>query len=132
MRKHYIEEQATEDINMTPMLDIVFILLIFFIVTSTFTQNTGIVVDRPDAKTANITEQHPLIVTISAQDEIWFNQKPVTLNTLQSILRSHQPDEGIIIVVDKETNSGLLIKVMDEIRQTGMTNIAIAANTVKK
>lgn len=125
---------AAEDdgsaIDITPMLDVVFIMLIFFIVTATFVKEAGIDVNRPDAATAVKQEKANILIAISAQNEIWIDHRRVDIRSVRpNIERLHaeNPQGSVVIQADKESATGTLIKVMDAARSAGVFNIAIAA-----
>jgi len=122
------EEESAIDI--TPMLDVVFILLIFFIVTATFIKETGIDVNRPEAETAVKKEKANILIAINKNNEIWIDRRMVDISSVRpNIERLHaeNPQGSVIIQADKESVMNTLIQVMDAARQAGVYNIAIAA-----
>ena len=127
-RKKRIPEDSTIDI--TPMLDIVFIMLIFFIVTTTFIKETGVEVNRPNASTAVADEKGNILIAISENNEIWIDRRRVDLKAVRANierLRIEYPEGSVIIQADKLSKSGLLVETMDQIRLAGIQNISIAA-----
>lgn len=121
------EQQA--DIDMTPMLDIVFIMLIFFIVTTSFVKESGIDVNRPTAQTATRQEQGHIIVAIKANGDVWINKRQVDIRAVRAnVARLHaeNPLGSVVIAADKNTTVDRLTQVMDQIRLAGITNAAIA------
>ena len=134
MRRQRRHSEETSEINMTPMLDIVFIMLIFFIVTSSFVKETGIEVDRPSAHTAQRVNEGQVMIGLSANGEIWINKQPIALSNVGSTVKFLQSsnDKGVTIITDKTTPSGLLIQVMDQIRMMGIRDISIAAKQAKR
>ncbi len=122
------EEEAAIDI--TPMLDVVFILLIFFIVTATFIKEAGIDVNRPNAATAVKKEKANILIAITAKNEIWIDRRKVDIRSVRpNIERLHaeNPKGTVIIQADKESKTDTLIQVMDAARQAGVYDVAIAA-----
>ncbi len=122
------EQEATVDI--TPMLDVVFIMLIFFIVTATFVKESGIEVDRPQATTAVVQEKANILIAIDAQDKVWVNRREVDLRAVRpNIERLHaeNPKGTVVIQADRDSRNEILVKVMDASRQAGVYAIAIAA-----
>jgi len=122
------EEESAIDI--TPMLDVVFIMLIFFIVTATFVKESGIDVNRPDAATAVKQEKANILIAISAKNEIWIDHRRVDVRSVRpNIERLHaeNPQGSVVIQADKESKTDTLIKVMDAARSAGVFNVAIAA-----
>ena len=134
MRKNlfqYVEEEEAE-INITPMLDVVFIMLIFFIVTASFVKESGLEVNRPDAPTAVKKENANILVAIGASNEIWINRRRIDPRAVRSnIERMHaeNPEGAVIIQADKKAFTETLVLVMDSARQAGVFNVSIAAET---
>jgi biopolymer transport protein ExbD len=121
------EESA---IDLTPMLDVVFIMLIFFIVTATFVKEAGIDVNRPQAATAVKQEKANIFIAIDASNDIWIDRRRVDVRAVRpNIERLHaeNPQGSVIIQADKASTTDTLIKVMDAARSAGVFNVAIAA-----
>jgi biopolymer transport protein ExbD len=117
---------------MTPMLDIVFIMLIFFIVTASFMKESGIEVNRPNAETATPQETANIIVAIREDGEIWIDKRPIDIRAVRAnVLRLHleNPLGSVVIAADRNTKTHVLISVLDQIRQAGIPNPAIATET---
>ncbi len=124
-------EQHAE-IDMTPMLDIVFIMLIFFIVTTSFIKESGIDVNRPSAQTATRKEQGNIIVGIKANGNVWIDKRQVDIRAIRAnVARLHveNPMGSVIIAADRETKVKVLTQVMDQIRMAGITNASIATES---
>jgi len=122
------EEEASIDI--TPMLDVVFIMLIFFIVTASFIKETGIDVNRPQAATAVKKAKANILIAIDANNDIWIDRRQVDIRSVRpNIERLHaeNPQGSVIIQADKESKTDTLIQVMDASRQAGVYNVSIAA-----
>jgi biopolymer transport protein ExbD len=122
------EEEAT--IDLTPMLDVVFIMLIFFIVTASFVKESGIEVNRPDAPTAVKQEKANILVAISANNEIYIDRRRVDQRSVRANierLHAENPQGSVIIQADEESNTKTLIGVMDSARAAGVFNVSIAA-----
>jgi len=132
MRK--ISQMATEEeseINITPMLDVVFIMLIFFIVTATFVKETGIDVNKPDAPTAVVKKKANILIAIDANNNVWIERRRIDIRAVRpNIERLHaeNPQGSVVIQADKDSRNELLVLVMDASRQAGVYNIALAAN----
>ena len=125
-RRHQEEE---EGINLTPMLDVVFIMLIFFIVTASFIKEAGIEVERPEAKTAINKKNANIIVAINANNEIWMDRKKIKPQGVRGqIERMHaeNPEGSVIIQADKDSHSETLMTVMAAARDAKVA-VAIAA-----
>ncbi|TMP48577.1 MULTISPECIES: biopolymer transporter ExbD [unclassified Pseudoalteromonas] len=124
------QEDDAEEINMTPMLDVVFIMLIFFIVTASFVKEAGIDVNRPEAATAVKKERANILVAISDKGEIWINKRQVDVRAVQANierLKAENPQGSVVIQADKKATTDILIKVMDASRAAGAFDVSIAA-----
>ena len=127
-RKSAIEEET--EINITPMLDVVFIMLIFFIVTTSFVRETGIDPNRPEAWTATTKERGNILIGVSSSNEIWMNKGRVEIEQIRAMVEAalaESPEGSVVIVVDEDAATGNLIDLMDQIRLAGVTNISLAA-----
>ena len=130
--RQYDPESEPAEINLTPMIDIVFILLIFFLVTTSFVRESGIQVDRPAAASSESVEGSAIMIAIRPDGEIWLDRRAVDLRRLQpTIARVHSrsPDAPVVIQADRGADVGLLVQVMDQIRLAGIRDIAVAAET---
>jgi biopolymer transport protein ExbD len=119
-----------DEINLTPMLDVVFIMLIFFIVTASFIKEAGIDVNRPDAP---VTETKPedanILVVISATDEIWIDRRVIDPRAVRANierLHAENPKGSVVIQANKKSTNKMLVWVMDSSRSAGVYNISIA------
>jgi biopolymer transport protein ExbD len=122
-----VEDSA---LDLTPMMDIVFIMLIFFIVTTSFVKETGVDINRPNAETAERDEKGKILVAITQNNEIWIDKRRIDLKAVRANierLKIEYPEGSVIIQADKESRSGLLVETMDQIRLAGVQNISIAA-----
>ncbi|WP_409425970.1 ExbD/TolR family protein [Pseudoalteromonas sp. RW-H-Ap-1] len=125
-----LQEDEAEEINMTPMLDVVFIMLIFFIVTASFVKEAGIDVNRPEAATAVKKERANILVAISDKGEIWINKRQIDVRAVQANierLKAENPQGSVVIQADKKATTETLIKVMDASRAAGVFDVSIAA-----
>ena len=134
MRSHLAnilqDQEEQEEINMTPMLDVVFILLIFFIVTASFVKEAGIEVNRPEAATAVKKERANILVAISDKGEIWINKRRIDVRAVQANierLKAENPQGTVVIQADKKATTDVLIKVMDSAPAAGVFDVSIAA-----
>ncbi len=124
-------DEEENEINLTPMLDVVFIMLIFFIVTASFIKEAGIDVNRPDAPTSEKVEDANILVAISANDEIWIDRRMVDPRAVRANierLHAENPKGSVVIQADKKSTNETLVLVMDAARQAGVYNVSIAAN----
>ncbi len=133
-RRRRSSDEQDNEINMTPMLDVVFIMLIFFIVTASFVKESGIDINRPDASTAEKKQQGNILVAISESGQIWIDNRQVDVRALRpNIERLHaeNPQGAVVIQADKQSRNGLLVDVMDAAREAGVYNVSIAAEIVQ-
>jgi len=132
MKQFYQPEPEEESaIDITPLLDVVFIMLIFFIVTATFVKEAGIDVTRPDAATAVKKESANILIAIGPNNDVWIDRRQIDIRSVRpNIERLHaeNPQGSVVIQADKESKTDTLIQVMDASRQAGVYNISIAAN----
>ena len=129
-RKQRFREEEEAAVDMTPMLDIVFIMLIFFIVTASFVKEAGIDVNRPEAATAVKKERANILVAISDTGEIWINKRQIDVRAVQANierLKAENPQGTVVIQADKKSTTDTLIKVMDSARAAGVYDVSIAA-----
>jgi biopolymer transport protein ExbD len=132
MRKpRLLEAEEEVDINITPMLDIVFIILIFFVVTASFVKESGVDVSRPSASTAERKERGNIMIAITADDAIWIDKRRVDIRAVRAdVERLHveNPEGAIVIQADKNSKAGLLVQVIDQARLAGVRDVAIASS----
>ena len=122
-------EEEENEINLTPMLDVVFIMLIFFIVTASFIKEAGITVDRPEAFTLEPQEDAAILVAISPADEIWIDRHKVDPSGVRAAierLHSENPKGSLVIQADKESTNAMLVVVMEAAKAVGIANVAIS------
>ena len=122
----------TEDaeINITPMLDIVFIMLIFFIVTTSFTKETGAVITKPEAEQAISLRNGTILIGVKPNDDIWMSKRLIELREVRSMVeqaRAENPKGSVVIVADKNSRIGMVTQVMDQVKMAGVQGIAISA-----
>ena len=132
MRRYNKRRLAQEEagLDLTPMMDIVFIMLIFFIVTTSFVKETGVDVNRPNAETAERDEKGNILVAITENDEIWIDKRRVDLRSVRANverLKAENPEGSVIIQADKASKTGFLVETMDQVRLAGVQNVSIAA-----
>jgi biopolymer transport protein ExbD len=123
-------ERDESEINITPMLDVVFIMLIFFIVTTSFVKETGTTVSRPVAETAQLKERGNILVGVRENGEVWINRQNVNITAVrQSIERllRENPEGQVVIVADEDSDSEVVIRVMDQLGQAGVGRVSLAS-----
>lgn len=132
MRRSLIS-QAVEEVdepNITPMLDVVFILLIFFIVTANFIKDPGLEINRPDSETAEITENAAILIAIGPAGEIYMDGRRIDVRQVKAnVIRliAENPQGGVVMQADKKATAEKIIAVMDEVREAGVIDISIAS-----
>ena len=122
-------DEEESQIDLTPMLDVVFIMLIFFIVTSTFVKESGVDVTRPDAETATVSESNSIQIGITAQNDIFFDKRPIDTRAVRANVEkalAENPGAAVIIVADRMSNTSALIEVMDQARLAGAASVSVA------
>ncbi len=131
MRRHFAEPEEEAAINLTPMLDVVFIMLIFFIVTATFVKEVGLDVNQPDDnKPKNLDpDKKSIVVKISNRDRIVISGRDVDWRSVRANierLHAENPEAPVIIQPHKDSTTGAVIHVMDSARQAGVYNVSFA------
>jgi biopolymer transport protein ExbD len=117
------------DLNLTPMLDVVFIMLIFFIVTATFIKQAGIDVFRPEALTAIQKPTVSVLVAIGANGDIWIDKKRVDPSAVRAHierLHAENPKGGLVVQADRQAKNEKLLAVLEAARAAGITEVAVA------
>lgn len=126
------ERAGQNEVNLTPMLDVIFIMLICFVVTASFIKEVGIDVDEPNAREATPQEVDNILIVISKNNEIWIDKRIVDSRTLRANIqrqRAENPSGGVVIQADKHSYNNFLVQVMDATRQAGVYDISIAADS---
>ena len=127
-RRHARTEEA--EINITPMLDIVFIMLIFFIVTTSFTKETGAVITKPIAEQAVALRNGTILIGVKSNDDIWMSKRLIELREVRSMVeqaKAENPKGSVVIVADKNSRIGTVTLVMDQVKLAGVEGVAISA-----
>jgi biopolymer transport protein ExbD len=125
-----LSEEEEAEINLTPMLDVVFIMLIFFIVTAVFVKEPGVEVNRPEAMTAFTPESGSIFIAVSANNEIWIDGRSVPPEAVRAAierLAAENPEGGVVIMADNESFNEFVINVMDAAKAAGIAQITLAA-----
>lgn len=118
------------DINMGPLVDMVFLLLIFFVVTTSFVKEAGIDVSRSTAATAEVKERGSIMVGVTSEGEVYFEGKQVDLRSVRGLVEralAEDPEGGVVVVADKASETGVVVGVMDQCRLAGAGNVSLAA-----
>jgi len=120
------------ELNVVPLIDVVFVLLIFTILTSSLTKETGVTVDKPQAQSAGELNRQSILVAITREGTVHVNERQVDLESLQDVLRRMLAENAlgeVVLIADRESNTGLLVNVMDACNLAGAKKISVAAMT---
>jgi len=125
----FIEKKKKSiSINITSLIDVMFILLIFFMVSSSFIEQPGMKLELPQTKTKEVERVENLTVYITAKGEIFVNDKPVPVDSLESAMKTLVPiakEKTLVLKADKATEHGLVVKVMDVAKLSGLKKLVI-------
>jgi biopolymer transport protein ExbD len=127
-RRHAHFEEA--EINITPMLDIVFIMLIFFIVTTSFTKDTGAEIIKPQAGEAVELKNGTILIGVKPNDEIWMAKRQIEMREIRQMVeraRAENPEGSVVIVADRGARIGTVTRVMDQLSLAGVRGVSISA-----
>lgn len=134
-RSRRSRQQEEAGIDMTPMLDIVFIMLIFFIVTTSFVKESGLDVNRPSAATAATKPRANILIGISETGDVWIQKRRIDVRSVRANverLKAENPEGTVVIQADKKADTGVLVQVMDQARLAGVANVSIAATQAEE
>lgn len=132
MRKHGAKQRDEAAIDMTPMLDIVFIMLIFFIVTASFLKEAGIEVNRPDGSSGVAQEKANIMIAVTADNQIWMEKRQIDVRAVRANverLKAENPEGTIVVQADIDATTGLVAEIMDELNKGGYTDHVLATDT---
>ena len=136
MRRKRLQDVEEEiDLNITPMLDVVFIILIFFVVSTSFVKESGVDVSRPDASTSERKQRGNIMIGITADDAVWIDRRQVDIRAVRANierLHAENPEGAVVIQADRDARTGVLVQVIDQSRQAGVSDVSIAANRHKE
>lgn len=122
--------RTSVELNMAPLIDMVFILLIFFLVTTSFVKETGIEVNRPTAATAIQREKTTLLVGIDSENRVFFDHREIDIRAVRANIEralAENPESGVVVVADTASDTGTAINVMDGCRLAGAPSVSLAA-----
>lgn len=127
------EDSEGAGIDISPLMDCVFILLIFFIVTTTFVEETGVEVDKPQAASSVRLEKTSILVALTAKGEIVYGGREIGISGVQPLVKRMLQKEEIPVIIqaDAEAKSGLLVRVIDEAKLGGAEKVSIATRQAK-
>lgn len=122
-------QQASQGIDMSPLIDVVFILLIFFIVTTVFVRETGVEVDKPKALSASTLEKNVILIAITEAGHVVYDGSNIGVVGVRSVINQANADDKrpVVIQADKQVPTEKLIAVIDEVKLAGVSNVSIAS-----
>ena len=132
-KRKRIEAEDDIDLNITPMLDIVFIILIFFVVATSFVKESGVDVSRPGAQSSERKERGNIMVAITADNTVWIDKREVDIRAVRANierLHAENPEGAVVIQADENSLTGLLVQVIDQARLAGVSDVSIAAQPI--
>jgi biopolymer transport protein ExbD len=132
-KDHLRSESGPTSLNITPMIDMVFILLIFFAVNASFVKEAGVEIERPSARSAVTQEQANIMIAVTENGEVWVDRQRVDPRSVRGHverLHAENPEGAVVILADDKSRTGLVIEVLDQVRLAGVDNVAVAATPV--
>lgn len=122
---------TTKELNIAPLIDMVFILLIFFLVNTSFVKETGIDVSRPAASTAIVKSKATILIAIDQSNRIFMDHREIDVRAVRANVEralAENPEGAVVVVADKTSTTGMAIQVMDGCRMAGAKNVSLAAS----
>ncbi len=129
-KDHLRSEAGPTAMNITPLIDMVFILLIFFAVNASFIKEAGVEIERPSARTAVTQQQANIMIAVTENGEVWVDRQQVDPRSVRGHverLHAENPEGAVVILADDASRTGLVIEVLDQARLAGVENVAVAA-----
>jgi biopolymer transport protein ExbD len=129
-KDHLKSDTGATAMNITPLIDMVFILLIFFAVNASFVKEAGVEIERPSARSAVTQEQANIMIAVTENGEVWVDRQRVDPRSVRGHverLHAENPEGAVVILADDESQTGLVIEVLDQARLAGVENVAVAA-----
>ena len=129
-RRSLTEGEEVSEINISPLIDMVFILLLFFIVTTTFVEETGVEVDKPQAASAVQLEKNSILIAITAKGQVVYGGREIGVSGVRPLVRRLTQKENVpvVIQVDENASAGIVVRVIDESKLGGARNVSLAAD----
>lgn len=133
-RRSLVENEENSEINISPLIDMVFILLIFFIVTTTFVEESGVEVDKPAAASASQLDKNSIIIAVTADGKVIYGGKEIGIGGVRPLVTRLSDREPMPVIVqpDETTPSGLLVRVIDEAKLGKAKNVSIATDNKRR
>lgn len=127
------DEGSEAGIDISPLMDCVFILLIFFIVTTTFVDETGVEVDKPQAASSVQLEKTSILIALTQKGQVVYGGREIGISGVRPLVKRmlQKEDVPVIIQADSESKSGLLVRLIDEAKLAGATKVSLATRKSK-
>ncbi|WP_309385198.1 ExbD/TolR family protein [Cerasicoccus frondis] len=128
-RQARIKPPSLTDINLSPLIDMVFILLIFFVVTTVFVKETGVEVDRPTSNSATDLDPENILIAVKENGQLFYDERAIALSEVELIVRrlNARAPRPVVLIADKAVTTEVLMQVIDEATLAGAPSISIAA-----
>jgi biopolymer transport protein ExbD len=133
-RRSIVESEEFNDINISPLIDMVFILLIFFIVTTTFVEETGVEINRPDSAAPSKLDKNSILIAVTAKNQVVFGERDIGVAGVRALVKrltTQDPELPVIVQADEGSSSGVLVRVVDEARFAGAKKVNVATERAK-
>jgi biopolymer transport protein ExbD len=130
MRRRHTTTEEESEVNLTPMLDVVFIMLIFFIVTASFVKESGIEINRQYASQAEEKKSANIFIAIAENGQVWIDKRMVDVRAVRANierLHAENPQGAVVIQADRASKNGILVQVLDAAKAAGVENVSLAA-----
>lgn len=130
-RRSVTDTEEINEINISPLIDMVFILLIFFIVTTVFVEETGVDINRPEAASASMLEKNSILIAVTGKNQIVYGGREIGLSGVRPLVKrltSQEPDMPVIIQADTASQTGTTVKVVDEAKLGGAKAVSVATD----
>jgi len=128
-RRSVTETEELNEINISPLIDMVFILLIFFIVTTVFVEETGVDISRPEAASATQLEKNSILIAVTAKNQVVYGQRDIGVSGVRALVKrltTQEPEMPVIIQADEGSLTGTLVRVVDEAKLGGARAVNVA------
>jgi len=127
-RRSVSDSEEISEINVSPLIDMVFILLIFFIVTTVFVEETGVEVDKPQAASAAALEKNSILLALTGDGKVVYGGREIGINGVRPLVRRmlQAEDMPIIVQSDEGASAGMLVRVIDEAKLGGAIKVSVA------
>jgi len=124
------DDNEETGVDMSPLIDCVFILLIFFIVTTTFVEETGVEVDKPQAASAARLEKNSILIALTEKGEVVYGGREIGISGIQPLVKRMLQKEDIPVIIQADTaaQSGLMVRIIDEAKLAGAIKISVATS----